>query len=90
MGVSGGGKSPCPCQRVVMHTTPKTGRQSTFKGDKILKQGQGTSRTRVKIKINFESEQREVGSSPYMASRIAVKQGVISSVERREAEALLG
>lgn len=40
------------------------------------------SRTRGKIKINFESEQREVESSPYMASRIAVKWEVISSAER--------
>lgn len=73
MGVAGGGKSPCPCQRVVMHTMPKMGRQTRLLKEIRLKQGQGTSRTRVKIKINFESEQREVESSPYMASRISVK-----------------
>lgn len=28
MGVAVGGKSPCPCQRVVMHTIPKMGGQT--------------------------------------------------------------
>lgn len=45
---------------------------STFQGDETLKQGRGISRKWMKIKINFESERREVESSPFMASRIFV------------------
>lgn len=39
------------------------------------------SRILVRIKNNFESERREVESSPYMASRVAVKLEVTSSAE---------
>lgn len=42
----------------------------TLKSGKILKQGRGLSRKWVKIKINLESERREVESSPYMALKI--------------------
>lgn len=45
---------------------------STFQGEETLKQGRGMNRKWVKIKINFESERREVESSPYMASRISL------------------
>lgn len=83
---NGGGswwKFPCPPPEGCNACRSEEGQtDSTFKGDETLKQEKGMSRTRVKIKINFESETREVESSPYMASRIAVKQEVISSAER--------
>lgn len=49
-----GWKVPLPLPDNCNAYSPKDGEtDSTLKGDKILKQGQGTSRTRVKIKNKF-------------------------------------
>lgn len=42
----------------------------------------------MRIKINFEPVRREVESSPYMVSRISVKEEVISSAEREGSRGL--
>lgn len=73
--VAGGRKSPAPPSLPEGYHVWNPGEgetDSTVQGDATLKQGRGMSRKWMKIKINFESERREVESSPYMASRISV------------------